>query len=112
MSNVNIKLPIGDLASRRLAIPKRTKIEEVINTGNTVILDLSDVYSISESYADELFGVLTIKYGYEYLLQHIKIIGASNAVIRNIAIVIQRRKNEISKKSELNISLENKLAVC
>ncbi|OFU96942.1 hypothetical protein HMPREF3119_15320 [Morganella sp. HMSC11D09] len=107
MSNVNIKLPGGDLASRRLAIPKRYQIENAIDGVSPVLLDLSDVKSISESYADELFGVLTVKYGHEFLLKNIKIIGAPKSVIQNIAIVIQRRKNEMQKKNNFSLPLNN-----
>ncbi|QXB06543.1 STAS-like domain-containing protein [Providencia rettgeri] len=112
MSNVNIKLPRGDLASRRLAIPRRYQIEEAINGSNTVFLDLSEVESISESYADELFGVLTVKYGHEAVLQKVKISGAPKSVVKNIAIVIQRRKNEMLKKSVSVGSSFSYLATC
>lgn len=98
MSTVlNYELPKGFLASRKLAIPHRHYIEKAF-TNNTVMkiqIDLGGVESISESYADEIFGVLVEEFGFEDVLSKIQITNAKKYVLENIAIVIDRRAHEI-----------------
>jgi anti-anti-sigma regulatory factor len=66
--------PVGtDLASRRSAAQLRQNIESVLNSRKKIVFDLSSVESISESYADELFGVLAFKYGIEKFVASILI---------------------------------------
>ena len=47
METLTIKLPSGSLASRASAVPFRQKIQQGLEEGKTVILDLSDVDVIS-----------------------------------------------------------------
>ncbi|MGQ1214784.1 STAS-like domain-containing protein [Acinetobacter baumannii] len=47
--------------------------------------------SISESYADELFGMLVKEYGLETILNRMKIINGDDYLLGSIASVIQRR---------------------
>lgn len=91
-------LPSGDLAARRLAIPHRLEIEKLLNSNfNGVIeLDLQNVASISESYADELFGILVKEYGLEPVLERMRIINADEYVLSSIASVIERRASMYS----------------
>ncbi len=97
---INYKLPDGDLASRNQAIPQRHKIETLIKHGDAISLDLSGVFSISESYADEVFGVLVVKFGSDKILSQIKLKNVSPSILRSIAKVIQRRSNEVTEKKE------------
>lgn len=97
MNKLNYKLPSGDLASRRLAIVERHKIEAYLIESKVVYLDLSDVESISESYADEIFGVLVVKHGINSVLNSIKLENASPAILKSVAKVIQRRKHEVAR---------------
>lgn len=94
MNKIDIRLPGGDLASRRLAIDERHKIEGYIANNTTVFLDLSNVESISESYSDELFGILAAKNGVSNLLSHLKIENAKTSVLLSIATVIKRRSDQ------------------
>ena len=91
------ELPKGFLASRQLAIPHRQHIEEALNNSKVmqILIDLSGVESISESYADEIFGVLVEEYGCEDVLSKIQINNASDYVLENIAIVIDRRSHTV-----------------
>jgi len=93
MNTSALVLPSGDLASRGLAIPYRLKIEEILSTESDVVIkvDLSEVESISESYADELFGMLVKEYGLDVILDRMKIINADDYMLNSIASVIQRR---------------------
>jgi len=101
MTTVKIPLPSGDLASRRLAIAERQKIEFYLNDKVRVEVDLKDVESISESYSDELFGVLVAKLGLTAVLELLKVSNANNSALKSIATVMQRRNNEhfVSKRA-------------
>ncbi|MFJ5318293.1 STAS-like domain-containing protein [Pectobacterium versatile] len=94
-NTINYKLPCGDLASRRLAIAERHKLELFLTEGKTVKLDLEDVLSLSESYSDEIFGVLVVKLGANTVLKNIRIENASPSILKSIAKVIQRRHHEV-----------------
>lgn len=94
---LNYQLPKGFLASRALAIPHRNNIEQAFHSIEImkIQIDLSEVESISESYADEIFGVLVAEFGYEDVLNKIQINNAKEYVLENIAIVIDRRSNMV-----------------
>ncbi|WP_191938352.1 STAS-like domain-containing protein [Pantoea agglomerans] len=99
MNIIDIRLPGGDLASRHLAIDARHNIEKYIKKNNIVFLDLSNVESISESYSDELFGILAAKNGVTSLLSHLKIKNANASVLLSIATVMKRRADQRSALS-------------
>lgn len=99
-------------ASRNQAIPQRHKIEVLINEGNFVDLDLSGVYSISESYSDEIFGVLVVKFGVTKVLSRVKVRNASPSILKSIAKVIQRRSNEVASKKVPSVGFDGVYAVC
>ncbi|AYG06913.1 DUF4325 domain-containing protein [Pseudomonas fluorescens] len=80
-----------DLASRSLAAQERATIESLLSTNDTVKVDLAKVSSISESYADELFGVLVLQRGLEYVTKHLRIVNAADSVLRPIAVAMKRR---------------------
>lgn len=81
----------GSLANRIAAAQERSRIEALAKQGETVILDYSDVSSLSGSYADELFGVYTERYGAQAIKKNLKIKGANPAVARAIGLAIQNR---------------------
>lgn len=98
MKTIDYKLPGGDLASRRLAIPERHKIEAFLVDGKRVRIDLAGVESVSESYSDEVFGILVVKLGVKTILTNVKFENATPSILKSIAKVIQRRSHEIAKK--------------
>lgn len=94
--------PVGtDLASRRSASILRAEIISTLNNHHKVAIDLSNVQSISDSYADELFGILVKQLGLEGFASTVVIRNASTHVLRRIAGAIKGRV-------ELD-ELENKL---
>jgi hypothetical protein len=74
-----------------LAAQERATIESLLSTNDTVKVDLAKVSSISESYADELFGVLVLQRGLEYVTKHLRIVNAADSVLRPIAVAMKRR---------------------
>ncbi|MGM0703858.1 MAG: STAS-like domain-containing protein [Pseudomonadota bacterium] len=79
------------LANRTTAAKERAQIEALARQGETVILDYSEVISLSGSYADELFGIFTQRYGAQALKATIKVHGAIPSVARAIGLAIQHR---------------------
>ncbi|ENQ3930725.1 STAS-like domain-containing protein [Salmonella enterica subsp. enterica serovar Newport] len=98
MTPVRIFLPAGDLASRHLAVAERQKIESYLNDKQKVEVDLKEVESISESYSDELFGVLVAKLGLVGVLNRLQVINANQTTLKSIAIVMHRRSLEKNNK--------------
>lgn len=88
-----IKISDSDLASRLAAADVRAEIEYYVASGigNKVSIDLADVLSISESYADELFGVLALRHGLDWLTNNVAIQNANPFVFRAIASAIRQR---------------------
>lgn len=98
MSFKSYSLPSGDLASRGAAIPLRQEIEKSLQAYKKykIIINFKNVNSISESYADELFGVLVIKYGVDQFFQRMELIDVDDFVLASIANVIDRRTKSMS----------------
>ncbi len=94
MTDTVIKLPGTDLASRQTAANVRYNVASAVSAGNTVVVDLSDVESLSYSYADELFGVIAATQGFDWLVEKVKIANAKENVLRVVAEVISRRLKE------------------
>ena len=84
--------PLGtDLASRRSAAILRADIDRFLQSYKRVVIDLSNVQTISESYADELFGILARDFGLESFSRLISIRGASADVLRRVAGAVKER---------------------
>lgn len=86
----------SDLASRNLASKERSALHNRLKNHGQVVIDLAGVESISESFADELFGVLVLEKGFDFVVKHIKIINAADDVLRSIAIAMKRRRGVIA----------------
>jgi STAS-like domain of unknown function (DUF4325) len=91
MSTYRIKIGDSDLASRQAAAGLRAQIEQRVLSGDKVSIDLGSVFSISESYADELFGVLALRYGLEWLTDRVAFHNSKPFVFRAIADAIRQR---------------------
>ena len=98
MSNVLLKLQNSDLASRSSAVRERYNLVSAVQQGQQVVVDLSEVLSISESYADELFGVLAAHYGLEWITWNVALIDVADTVLEVIATVIDRRLVEANNE--------------
>ncbi|MBD8879807.1 STAS-like domain-containing protein [Rhodanobacter sp. 7MK24] len=87
--NAIFKIPGTDLASRQTAVALRLRIESALQSG--VVLDFGDVLSVSESYADELFGVLVEKYSLEAVFSNLNVKNASPTILGTITAAIRYR---------------------
>lgn len=89
----SVYLPVGgpDLASRAQAAKLRASIENLLSLGATICLNFAEVESISDSYADELFGILALSVGVDGIIERIKFEGASDDVFITIAENITNR---------------------
>lgn len=85
-----------DLASRALAAKERSSIEALLSENERILIDLSNVASISESFADELFGVLVLRRGLDFVSQRVRFVNAKDPVLRSVAIAMQRRSSPLS----------------
>ena len=87
---IRITIDCPDLSSRRAAAIQRAELLDAVQEG-LVLLDLTAVESISDSYADELFGVIAAVNGLDWLGKHVKIAGAKEPILRDIAVAVKRR---------------------
>lgn len=94
MTSKAIDFPAGDLAGRHAAVPFRIQAAALIRDGVTIRFNLGGVLSLTGSYADELFGVLTREFGLALLRDRIVLINASEPVLKAIAEAIARRSEE------------------
>ena len=90
MSNV-FTISESDLASRHSASLLRRNIEAMVAREGRVALDLSVVESVSESYADELFGVLAARHGLPWFFEHVELHAVRESVARTIASAVRYR---------------------
>lgn len=91
MTGYQIEIDYSDLASRQAAARLRAEIESKVQAGEQVKLNFHKVFSVSESYADELFGVLALRNGLSWLSENISIHGADAVVFRAIVSAIRQR---------------------
>lgn len=89
-----IKLTGSDLASRQVAANYRAELLRLVANNGITEIDLSDVISVSYSFADELFGVLAATHGWVWFTNFVRLRGANEHVLRVIAEVVLRRLRE------------------
>ena len=91
MSNKIVKIVGPDLSTRRAAVPVRLQVEALNAGGSRVVLDFESVEDVTESYADELVGVLVLKHGLAKLHDRAVITNASERVLLTVARAIKHR---------------------
>lgn len=78
------------LASRFSAAALRARVETALQQGGAC-LDLSAVRSVSESWADELFGVLVVRHSLPWVFERLDLLGTHPEVAQTIASAIRYR---------------------
>lgn len=90
MNDSNFILRDTALASRFSAGALRARVEAALLQGRAR-LDLSVVESVSESWADELFGVLVAAYSLPWVFERLELVGVRQDVAQTIASAIRYR---------------------
>lgn len=90
-NSIIFRIHNSDLASRQAAAELRAKVESQVKAGKNVAIDFSNVFSVSESFADELFGVLVLRQGLSWLSENVSILHADPLVFRAILSSIRQR---------------------
>lgn len=80
----------SDLASRRSAVVLRQEVNASLEEGGAT-LDFSHVLNVSESYADELFGVLVEQHSLEWVFSRLNVRNAKPAILNTISSAIRYR---------------------
>lgn len=104
MTSYEIEIDHSDLASRQAAAQLRSKIELHVQSRQHVVINFRKVFSISESYADELFGVLVLRHGLDWLVDNIGLEHINSASFKAIANAIHQRIS-LSEPNSPNIAL-------
>jgi hypothetical protein len=81
----------SDVSSRSRAHMLRLEIERLVMSEDMVVLDFSNVASISDSFSDELVGVLVEQRGTQWFKNHVRIIGLAERERKNLLSVVQYR---------------------
>ena len=89
--NKTIKFQATDLASRSSGAVYRQNTVALLKQGERVEFHLENVLSMSESFADELFGVLVQQIGEDELTTKIRLVGANSFVLDSIVSAIRGR---------------------
>jgi hypothetical protein len=86
-----------DLSSRHRASELRVLVECRLASGDIdrVAIDLSNVRTVSHSFADELFAVLVIDHGEQWFKEHVAVAAPSAPVRQTILEAIQLRLEKI-----------------
>jgi hypothetical protein len=78
-----------DLSSRATGTSVREAIFALAKTQSRVVVDCSEIRTLSESFADEVFGILVAEQGKPWFKDHISVVGLSedtrNAILRAVA---------------------------
>lgn len=94
MNTTTISFATSGLASRDSAIIKRNEVMHEVEKGYHVIIDFTNVESLSNSYADELFGILFKKFGIEWLRKNLTVKFKNEFLRKTILDAIEYRKSK------------------
>jgi len=82
----------GDfLSSRALGAEVRSQVEDLLEQGSRVVIDMSGVTGISNSFADELAAKLVASHGTERVFESVRFSSVSEDVALAIRVSIERR---------------------
>lgn len=90
------------LNTRFFGASLKNYIMDEFNNKDQVILDFSDVKSISQSFADQCFGIIVSEIGLETFQKKFKIINIKDNVAKIIKYVALKRANKINNNKNLN----------
>jgi hypothetical protein len=92
VTTISICLTCGsDISSRKCAAQLRAEILQVIGCSQSVVLDFDGVRTISDSFADELFGILALELGAERFRANVSLANLSDLSRDTIVAAIENR---------------------
>lgn len=80
-----------DLSSRAVGVTVRNAIDALAKHQIRVIVDCSDVRTLSESFADEVFGILIYNNGKSWFKERISVIGLTESTRNSILRAVEER---------------------
>lgn len=92
MERINITEFTGHrpmLGSRDTAKPIRDLLIKITGEGKVVTLDFAGIESISQSFGDEILGILTREHGIEFIKSLVKVENANEAVRAILNLVVR-----------------------
>lgn len=85
------------MGRRQTALPLRERIEAVLSCGGEVALDFSGIEA-TQSFIDELVGVLVLKQG-PTVLEQVLFKGCSESVIAIVRFVVADRARQFKRRA-------------
>jgi len=83
---------LENISTREKGLSLRKNLEQLLRTEKIVVLDFDGINLITQSFADEVIGVLIRKKGLSFVKSHIKIKNASDFVKSVFQFVISYSK--------------------
>jgi hypothetical protein len=96
---INIKNEIGgfDFAGSRGSAEKiREKIKPFLDKKESVTLDFIGIDNITQSFADEIFGIFIRSFGIEYIRKKLLIVNYNEGIRSTINFVIKYSKERVA----------------
>lgn len=88
-----------DFGTRDMGQKLRQKILPLINSGEKVVLDFTDVRVVSNSFADECIAKLLLEMPLDELKKHTTFRGLNSLAERSVLVALQRRYKVIKDSS-------------
>jgi hypothetical protein len=91
MASGTFSIGHSDLASRGTGAQIRRALLEQISANGRTEVDLAGVENLSESIADEVFGVLAAAHGWDWLKANVRLVNGQAFVVETVARAVKRR---------------------
>ena len=90
------------LSSRELGAVIRSKIENALQFVDTVVLDFEGIELITQSFGDEILGVLVRRLGFPVIKEKVKVANANPLIKQVLKFVISYSRKNTSSLRNLN----------
>lgn len=82
----------SDLASRTAAsILRKEFVSHIVENKSKVEVDFINVKSITDGFSDELFAVMALENGLQFVLDNVLFLNASDIVLESVALSVDKR---------------------
>ncbi|MCL4498151.1 MAG: STAS-like domain-containing protein [Deltaproteobacteria bacterium] len=101
------------IGARESGLEVRPKIEQALNSNDKVILDFNKIDLVTQSFADEVIGVIIRNKGLSFVENNIEIINANKTIIAIINFVKKYSDKMFRKRGLMHFNIENtKSSIC